>query len=51
MLLTIEARPDVSIDTLLVLFALYVLLDSVKSHFARLLALKVSELVDSRECS
>lgn len=51
MLLTIEARPDVSVDTLLVLFALYVLLDSVKGHLARLLALIVSELVYSRECS
>ena len=51
MLLTIEARPNVSVDTLLVLFALYVLLDSVVGYLARLLALKISELVDSCECS
>lgn len=29
MLLSIEARPDVSVDTLLVVFALYLLLDSI----------------------
>ena len=51
MLFTIEARSDVSVDTLLVLFALNVLLDSVVCHFARLLALKISELVNSRKCS
>jgi hypothetical protein len=51
MLFTIEARPDVSVDTLLVLFALYVLLDSGVGHLARLLTLKISELVDSCECS
>jgi hypothetical protein len=51
MLLTIEARPNVSVDTLLVLFALNVLLDSFVCHFARFLPLKISELVNSRKCS